>query len=145
MERWVGGRGGVAVPEILDTNKTFVRPSGKMCCCSWPPKRGFSGPLRGLFEGSAGSPGLCKGPRNFPRVVTLSLWPWGNCWQYWVLQEYEWSWSYKEIDQHPRLTMCNWPQKLSGGGGSRIGGGGRIEVGVGVWIVVKYTPARNYG
>ena len=38
---------------------------------------GSQGPLRGLFGGSAGSPrdsaGVCGGPRDFPRVVTLSF------------------------------------------------------------------------
>ena len=41
--------------------------------------RGLCG---GLFEGSAGSPrgsaGVCRSPWDFPRAVTLSLWPWGT-------------------------------------------------------------------
>ena len=37
------------------------------------------GPLRGSFRGFCGvSARLCEGPRDFPRVVALSLWPWGT-------------------------------------------------------------------
>ena len=37
------------------------------------------GPLTGSLRGFCGvSAGLCRGLRDFPRVVTLSLWPWGT-------------------------------------------------------------------
>ena len=39
-------------------------------------QRVLRGLYGGLFEGCAGSMRVSAGPWNFPRVVTLSLWPW---------------------------------------------------------------------
>ena len=58
------------------TAQPSARLSGEICL-----SEGSQGPLRGSLRGFCGvSPGLCGGPRDFPSLVTLSLWNLGTSW-----------------------------------------------------------------